>query len=86
MIIILRPDATEKQIRHIEDKVKKMGLKPWVSKGKERSIIGVIGAEDALRLEPLEVFPGVEKVMTILKPYKLVSRDFKKENTVIAVS
>jgi 3-deoxy-7-phosphoheptulonate synthase len=83
MIIVLRPNATKDQIKHIVDKVEKLGLKPWVSKGKERSIIGVIGAEDTIRLEPLEVYPGVEKVMSILKPYKLVSRDFKKENTVI---
>ncbi len=83
MIIVLRPDATKEQVKHIVDKVKKLGLKPWVSKGAERTIIGVIGAEDAIRLEPLEVFPGVEKVMPILKPYKLVSRDFKKENTVV---
>ena len=84
MIIVLKPDATKEQIKHIVDKIKKMGLKPWVSKGVERSIVGVIGTEDAIRLEPLEVFPGVEKVMPILKPYKLVSRDFKKENTVIS--
>jgi len=83
MIIILRPDATKEEINHVVEKIKKMGLKPWISKGTERSIIGVIGAEDAIRLEPLEVFPGVEKVMPILKPYKLVSRDFKKENSVI---
>lgn len=83
MIIVLRQDATKEQIKHIVDKVKKMGLKPWVSKGVERTIIGVIGAEDAIRLEPLEVFPGVEKVMPVLKPYKLVSRDFKKEGTII---
>ena len=83
MIIVLKPEATKEQVKHIVEKVKKMGLKPWVSRGAERTIIGVIGAEDAIRLEPLEVFPGVEKVMPILKPYKLVSRDFRKENTVI---
>jgi len=83
MIIVLRPDATGRQIKHIEEKIKKMGLKPWTSKGEERTIIGVIGEEDALRLAPLEVFPGVERVMPILKPYKLVSRDFKKEGSVI---
>ncbi|MCQ9207755.1 MAG: 3-deoxy-7-phosphoheptulonate synthase [Omnitrophica bacterium] len=83
MIIILRPDATKKEIKHVVDRIKKMGLKPWISKGVERSIIGVIGTEDAIRLEPLEAFPGVEKVLPILKPYKLVSRDFRKESTVI---
>ena len=83
MIIVLRPDATKENVRHIVEKVKKLGLKPWVSEGEERTIIGVIGAEDVLRIQPLEVFPGVEKVMPILKPYKLVSRDFKKEGSVI---
>ncbi len=85
MIIVLRPDATKQQVKHIVEKVKKLGLKPWVSQGVERTIIGVIGAEDVLRIQPLEVFPGVEKVMPILKPYKLVSRDFKKKDSVIAL-
>jgi 3-deoxy-7-phosphoheptulonate synthase len=85
MIIVLRPDATKKQIEHIIEKVKKLGLKPWVSRGVERSIIGVIGEEDLLRIQPLEVFPGVEKVMPILTPYKLVARDVKKEGSIINI-
>ncbi len=85
MIIVLRPDATKKQIDHIIEKVKKLGLKTMVSRGIERTIIGVIGEEDVLRVQPLEAFPGVEKVMPILKPYKLVSREFKPEGSVIDV-
>jgi len=85
MIIVLRPDATEKQVNHLVDKIKSLGLKPWVSKGVERTIIGVIGEEDVIRVQPLEVFPGVERVLQILKPYKLASRDFKKEGSVIDV-
>lgn len=85
MIIVLRPKATEQQINHIIKKIKKMGLTPMVSKGVERTIIGVIGEEDAIRLQPLDVYPGVEKVLTILKPYKLVSREFKKEDSIINV-
>ncbi|MBU1912440.1 MAG: 3-deoxy-7-phosphoheptulonate synthase [Candidatus Omnitrophica bacterium] len=85
MIIVLRPDATKKQIDHLIDKVKKLGLKPMISRGVERTIIGVIGEEDALRVQPLEAFPGVEKVMPILKPYKLVSREFKSESSIIDV-
>ena len=54
-----------------------------ISKGVERTIIGLIGEEDVLRSTPLDVFPGVEKVMSILAPYKLVSREFKHENSVI---
>lgn len=85
MIIVLRPDATKKQLDHLVIKIKKMGLKPWISKGVERTIVGVIGEEDIIRAKPLEVFPGVEKVLSILKPYKLASKDFKKEPSVIDV-
>lgn len=85
MIIVLRPDATKKQLDHLVDKIKGLGLRPWISKGIERTIVGVIGEEDVMRTRPLEVFPGVEKVMQILTPYKLASRDFKKDNSVIDI-
>ena len=83
MIIVLRPDATNEQINHIIEKVQKLGLTPHVSKGTERTIIGVIGPEDILRVTPLEVFPGVEKVMPVLAPYKLVSREFQSRDSVV---
>jgi len=83
MIIVLRPEATEAQVNHIIDKVKALGLTPHVSKGSERTIIGVIGPEDILRVTPLEVFPGVENVIPVLSPFKLVSREFRKEDSVI---
>lgn len=83
MIIVLRPDASEEQINHIVEKVQKLGLKPHLSRGTERTIIGVIGPEDVLRVTPLEVFPGVEKVIPVLAPYKLVSREFRPEDSVI---
>ncbi len=83
MIIVLKPDAKEEQINHIVEKVQKLGLTAHVSKGTERTIIGVIGPEDVLRVTPLEVFAGVEKVMPVLSPYKLVSREFKEESSII---
>ena len=83
MIIVLRPEASEAEINHIIDKVKALGLTPHVSKGSERTIIGVIGPEDVLRVTPLEVFPGVENVIPVLSPFRLVSREFKKEDSVI---
>ncbi|MDD5136030.1 MAG: 3-deoxy-7-phosphoheptulonate synthase [Candidatus Omnitrophica bacterium] len=85
MIIVMRPDATKKELDHLIGKVKKLGLKPWISKGVERTIVGIIGEEDIIRVQPLEVFPGVEKVLQILKPYKLASRDFKKDGSVITI-
>ena len=79
MIIVLKPGATKEQIAHLMDKIKGLGLNPWLSEGVERSIIGVIGEEDAIRALPLEGVPGVERVMEILKPYKLASLDYKGE-------
>jgi 3-deoxy-7-phosphoheptulonate synthase len=86
MIIVLKPDATKKQISHIEEKIRELGLKPMLSIGKERSIIGVIGEEDKARLQPFEAFPGVDSVMPIQKPYKFVSREFKKEDSVVKIA
>lgn len=83
MIIVLKKTATPDQISHICDKVKEFGLTPNVSRGQETTIIGVIGEEEKIRLQPLAAFPGVEKVVPILKPFKLVSKDFKPDPTVI---
>jgi 3-deoxy-7-phosphoheptulonate synthase len=85
MIIVLRPDATEANVSHILEKADKLGLKANVSRGTERTIIGLIGPEDKLQVMPLEVFPGVEKVMPVLAPYKLVSREIKKEGSVVKI-
>lgn len=86
MIIVLKPNATQKEIDHIIDKLTEFGLKPHISRGKERVIIGAIGDERALQSMPLAVFPGVEQVMPILSPYKLVSREFQKEDSIIEVA
>ncbi len=88
-IIVLRPDATEEALRHILKKLESKGLQANVSKGTERTIIGVIGdtskvteeEEDAIR-----AMAGVENVMRIVKPYKLASREFKSDNTIIDVN
>ena len=85
MIIVLKTGATQEQIDRVLARVKKLGLKALVSKGVERTIIGVIGEEDILRVQPLEAFEGVEKIMPVVKPYKLVSREFKPEDTVVRV-
>jgi 3-deoxy-7-phosphoheptulonate synthase len=81
MIIVLKKTATPQELEHICQKVRELGLTPQVSRGVERTVIGVIGDEEKLQVQPLEVFPGVESVMAILKPYKLASRDYRAENT-----
>ncbi len=86
MIIVLRKDATQEVIDHVVEKIKSTGLAVHISKGKERTIIGAIGDETLLSSIQLDALPGVENVMAILKPYKLVSREFRKEGTVIDLS
>ncbi|MBF0594445.1 MAG: 3-deoxy-7-phosphoheptulonate synthase [Candidatus Omnitrophica bacterium] len=85
MIIVLQSTATEENVRHILEKTEAMGLRANVSRGAERTVIGLIGPEDKLQVVPLEVFPGVERVMPVLAPYKLVSREFKGTNSEVKV-
>jgi 3-deoxy-7-phosphoheptulonate synthase len=85
MIIVLRPDATDADLDHIVKKLRDLGLQAHISKGVERTLVGAIGDEAVLRTIPLEAFPGVENVLPILKPFKLASRDFRKENSVVTV-
>lgn len=86
MIIVFKPEATKKEIKHVSDRIHELGLKPMLSVGAERTIIGVIGEEDKARLQPFEAYPGVENVVPIQKPYKFVSRDFKKEDSTIKLA
>ena len=85
MIIILKREATEQQIQHIVESIREWGLTPNLSRGIERSIIGVIGDERTIRSKPLEVFPGVDSVMSVLKPYKLASAEFHADRTRITL-
>jgi len=85
MIIVLRAGATDGDVRQIEESLKLRGLTAHISRGVERTIIGAIGDERKLDPEVFEGLPIVEKVLRILVPYKLVSREFRKEDTVIAL-
>jgi len=85
MIIVLKPNATEAMIEHVMDRVRELGLTPHLSKGQERTIIGVIGDDRILANQPLRSIAGVEDVVTILAPWKLAGREFKKDNTIIDV-
>ena len=83
MILTLKPDASKSQIEAITKKVKDLGFTPHTTRGKEVTIIGVIGENAILTRDIFEAMDGVESVTPISKPYKLVSREFKKENSVI---
>ena len=87
-IIVLRQDATEEDMRHVVKKLESRGLRVHLSTGTERTIIGVIGDTSKITEEEEDAFraaSGVENVLRILKPYKLASREFRKENTEINV-
>ena len=86
MIIVLRPRATDEEIAQVCRRIEALGLTPHLSRGVERTIIGAIGDERILLDKAIEALPMVEKVLPILKPYKLASRDFHPENTVVSVS
>jgi 3-deoxy-7-phosphoheptulonate synthase len=85
VIIVLKPDSTEEQIQHIVERIHQMGLRTDVSRGIKRTIIGVIGEEDLLRSAPLAAIAGVEEVVPILKPFKLASREYQPEDSVVDV-
>jgi len=85
MIIVLRPDATDEQVDHVLERIGELGLKPHVSKGSVRTIIGVIGDESKLQVTPLQANPGVEQVLPILKPFKLASREMQRQDSVVEV-
>jgi len=85
MIIVMSNEATEQQIDAVVHKIKEFGLDANISKGTERTVIGAIGDERKLDQELFEALPGVEQSMHIVKPYKIVAREWHKENTVIDI-
>jgi 3-deoxy-7-phosphoheptulonate synthase len=74
MIIITQPAVTDAQIDHIVARIEEFGLQPQVMRGETRVVIGVIGTDDLIREKPLAAIPGVESVVPVMKPYKLVSQ------------
>ncbi|HVH00049.1 MAG TPA: 3-deoxy-7-phosphoheptulonate synthase [Miltoncostaeaceae bacterium] len=78
MMIVMQEGATDEQVRHIIDRIEQVGAKAHPSRGEFVTVIGAIGDDRALISSlNLEGEPGVEKVVPILKPYKLVSADFR---------
>ena len=86
MIVVMKQGASEKEIQHVIKKIEEMGLKAHPSKGVERTVIGAIGDEHLIKEDQLKAIPSIEDVLPILKPYKLVSREFQKENTIVEIN
>lgn len=83
MIIVTRKGVTADELDQIREKIESLGLRTHISRGEHRTIIGCLGDEDRLRGVPLLSLAGVDTVHSVLKPYKLASREFAAENTQI---
>ena len=85
MIIITRPDITDAELDHIRERIEAAGLRTHLNRGEQRTVIACIGDDTRLLELPLRSMPGVEQVMPVLKPYKLASREFVTERTVVRI-
>jgi 3-deoxy-7-phosphoheptulonate synthase len=86
MIVVVDNQSGEDTIQSVIKEIKNMGFKTHISKGIEKTTIGVIGDHRYMVKEKIQMLPGVEKVITVLKPFKLSSRDFHPDDTYIKVN
>jgi len=85
LLIVMAAGATSDQTEHVVARLHEAGVDARVSRGREATVIGAIGERELLATLPLEGYPGVDQVLPILKPYKLVSREVVPDPTVIEV-
>jgi 3-deoxy-7-phosphoheptulonate synthase len=85
MLIVMQSHATEEQVRAVCERVESLGFKAHAIPGSMRTAIGITGNTGAVDIGSLESMPGVVECIPVSKPYKLVSRDIKQEDTVIRI-
>src|SRR5580693_6708973 len=83
MLVVMQAQATEEQVRAVCQKIEALGYRPHSMPGAQRTAIGITGNKGEVEAGSLEEMPGVQEVIRVSKPYKLVSRDTKPDNTVI---
>ncbi|MEA3349889.1 MAG: 3-deoxy-7-phosphoheptulonate synthase [Chloroflexota bacterium] len=86
MIIIMRTDATQNEIEEVTQKVESYGAKAHLSKGRERTIIGIVGDVHQVNKDEFMLMPYVDRVVPISRPYKLASREFSAQNTIVPLN
>jgi len=86
MLVVMQAAATEEQVREVCKRIEALGLKAHPMPGALRTAIGITGNKGALDLGVLESLPGVIECIPVSKPYKLVSRDTKAEDTVVTIA
>src|SRR5919198_598067 len=85
MVVVMKAGATDEEIGRVEEKVREVGGEAFVSRGKTRTIIGLVGDTSTFMTLPLETLPGVDHVVQVGKPYKLVARELHPHSTVVKV-
>ncbi|MBE8954992.1 MAG: 3-deoxy-7-phosphoheptulonate synthase [Quinella sp. 2Q5] len=83
MIVVMKPGASKENLAAVIKKIEAAGLRTHLSKGEEVTIVGVIGDKKIIANLELQMLPGVDKTVRITEKYKLVSRDFHPEDSVI---
>jgi 3-deoxy-7-phosphoheptulonate synthase len=86
MIVIMKVQATKKQIDAVKERIEAQGLRTHVSTGEERTIIGLIGDKTLVSEDNLSRMPGVDRIMPVSRPFKMASREFHPDNTVIDIN
>ena len=87
MIVVMQQNTETKNIEAVVKRVEELGYKVHLSRGEARTIIGIIGADEHLiNQSTFEAMDGVEKTMRVMQPYRVASRDFSRENTVIDIN
>ncbi|MBU4490668.1 MAG: 3-deoxy-7-phosphoheptulonate synthase [Actinobacteria bacterium] len=85
MMIVMSDGATDRQVDDVIDRLHQAGVEAHLSRGEFKTLIGAIGDEDIISQIPLGAMPGVDSVIPIMRPYKLVSREFKPQGTVVSI-
>ena len=86
MIVNMSEKATEQEINHVIERIREAGYNPHVTRGTERTIVAAVGSGRRHEIEALQVAPGVDNVVAIAQPFKLVSRQVKPERTLVKVN
>ena len=85
MIVVMSPNSSQMELDEVQKRIENRGLKAQISKGVERTVVGVLGTIPPDFKDEMEMVPGVSEVVPISKPYKLASREFHPESSKIVV-
>jgi 3-deoxy-7-phosphoheptulonate synthase len=85
VIIVMSRQATAAQVDAVMERVREIGLRPEISRGEDRAVVGVIGGNAYAYREAFSHLPGIQEILQITKPFKLASREFQPRDTVVDV-